>query len=56
MAERVRTIDEVLADLDAVAANFDKGWTATPPTMAALVRRIRREVAAGVEDLRKPRS
>lgn len=53
MAERIRTIDEVLIDLDAVAENFDKGWTATPPTMAALVRRIRREIAAGVADLRK---
>lgn len=38
---------ELLADLDAVAENFDKGWRMEPPTMAALVRRV-------VRDLRNP--
>lgn len=35
---------EVLADLEAVAENFDRGWRAEPPTMAALVRRVIREL------------
>lgn len=44
MPNKVRTFDEILADLDAVATNFDRGWRAEPPTMAALVRRIAREL------------
>ena len=39
-----RSIDEILEDLEAVAVNFDNGWRAEPPTMAALVRRIIREL------------
>lgn len=46
MAEKLRTLPEILDDLERVAVNFDKGWTATPPTMAALVRRIIRELKA----------
>lgn len=34
-----RSIDEVILDFEAVAANFDKGWRAEAPTMAALFRR-----------------
>lgn len=42
--DRIRTLDEVLTDLEAVAQNFDKGWRAEPATMAALVRRVARDV------------
>lgn len=45
-AERIRTLDEILVDLEEVARNFDRGWRAEPPTMAALVRRIIRELKA----------
>jgi hypothetical protein len=48
-----RNIDEVLADLEDVAVNFDKGWRAEPSTMAALVRRISREVKVAVEKVRE---
>lgn len=34
-----RSIDEVIRDFEAVAANFDKGWRAEAPTMAAMFRR-----------------
>lgn len=34
-----RTIDEIILDFEAVAKNFDKGWRAEAPTMAALFRR-----------------
>lgn len=44
MAERVRTLPEVLTDLEDVARNFDNGWRAEPSTMAALVRRIIRDL------------
>lgn len=43
-----RSIDEVLADLEAVAMNFDKGWRAEPPTMAALFRRAARDIRSSV--------
>lgn len=48
MGERVRSIEEVLADLEAVAVNFDNGWRAEPPTMAALVRRVARDIKAAL--------
>ncbi len=39
-----RTIDEIISDLEAVAKNFDKGWRAEAPTMAALFRRAARDL------------
>lgn len=44
-----KTVDAVLADLEAVAGNFDMGWRAEPPTMAALVRRVIRDVRAAID-------
>lgn len=46
-------MSEVLDDLEAVAKNFDAGWSATAPTMAALIRRVRRE-ASDAWDFRTP--
>lgn len=48
--ERIRTLDEIVADLEEVAKNFDNGWRAEPPTMAALVRRIIRELDAATRE------
>lgn len=41
-----RSLGEIIADLDAVAENFRKGWRAEPPTMAALFDRVVRELRA----------
>lgn len=61
MTDKARTFAEILTDLDAVADNFDRGWRAEPPTMAALVRRIARDLRSCdrsgpvATDLRKSR-
>ena len=43
-----RSIDEVLRDLDLTSDNFDRGWRVEPPTMAALTRRVARDIRAAL--------
>lgn len=44
-----RSLDDVLRDLEMTADNFDRGWRAEPPTMAAIMRRALRDVRAAAK-------
>ena len=46
--EAPRSIDGMLLDLEMTAENFDRGWRCEPPTMAALVRRVSRDIRASL--------